>query len=586
MRKIIENNELGIPYTNRFNRLMVDFASKNLGLDRLNELYDSVYGDDGLEFAAAILKKMNIESVVQNSDLSHIPQTGAYIAIVNHPHGALDGLLLANLIVRKRPDTKFMGNYLLEKIKPMSTMFLPVNPFDGKASRNVPAMRAAIAHVEQGGGLIIFPAGEVSTYYNGFSICEDKEWPIAIMKFIKRMRVPVVPVYISGKNSLKFHLVGKIHPILRTVRLPLELLNKVNEKVMITIGSPITVRRQDELVDIEHFSGYLRANVYYLMQYKEGKKKSKPTPVPEVLVNRVDVMHIEAELETLDDSCLLLTVGDYRVYECCASEITHTLKEICRLREIVFRQIGEGTNRAEDRDDYDHLYNHLFIWHAEKRCIVGAYRVGYGAKIIKEHGIDGFYSNSLFEYTAHFSEVLEKSIELGRSFIVPDFQKRTKPLMLLWQGILKILLKHSDYQYLLGPVSMSSSYSLKAKIIAVNYIKEHHWGAQYAKMVVPRNGIKQLKQLKINTSLLKNISEINLIDKLIIDLDYDKTPLPVLLRKYLQLGGVVLAFNIDPTFNDSLDALMLLDIKKVPTATLDMLNRELNDVNIKKRFSK
>lgn len=587
MKKIISNKDLGIPYTNRFNRFLVDMASKNLGLDRLNELYNSAYNFKGVDFAAKVLQNLDVSTIISSNAVTNIPKSGPFIVIANHPHGALDGLLLADIVVRARPDTKFMGNFLLEKVEPMREMFLSVNPFNGKVSRNIPGIRSALNHLKEGNGLIIFPAGEVSTYYNGFSICEDKEWSGAIMKFIKRARVPVIPLYISGKNSRKFHFYGKIHPLLRTVRLPLELLNKKNRSVEISIGTSISLHRQDELKTMEQYRDYLRANVYYLICDKQEKivaKESKNPVTVESIIAPIEAEVMERELSGLPDRCRLLDVGEYKLYHCTSGEIHETLKEICRLREIVFRNIGEGTNRAEDRDDYDKFYEHLFIWHAQKRCIVGAYRVGFGAKIMNEYGIDGFYTNSLFEYSSKFSDTLSQSIELGRSFVTIEFQKSTKPLMMLWQGIMMILLNNPQYRYLLGPVSMSNSYSLRARALTVNYIKEHCWNDKLAKMVIPRNGTQSLSKLKINTSLLKNIEQIGLIDKLIVDMDANRTPLPVLLRKYLQLRATVLSFNIDPNFNDSLDTLILLDIHTVPHTMLDMLSKDMKDVDVKSRF--
>lgn len=584
MKKIFQDTDLGIPYTNRINRFVVDRAKSLLGIDKLNKLYNTAYTDDGVSFAARAIKELAIDCRITKGGIDNIPKSGPFIVIANHPHGALDGLLLADIVVRQRPDAKFLGNFLLEKVEPMREMFLPVNPFDSKAGRNVSGIRAAHNHLKQGGGLIIFPAGEVSTYYNGFSICEDKEWAASIMKFIKGAEVEVLPIHISGSNSRKFHIIGKIHPMLRTVRLPLELLNKTNKTIMVNIGSTISIKRQGQLKTIEQYRDYLRANVYYMMgselepkkkKVKEEKRVKSVAEVKQVATEPKDLKAMVAEMKGLPKRCRLLTAGAYEVLFCEANEMPNTFKEICRLRELTFRMVGEGTNQDEDRDGYDNYYKHLVIWHGEQQCVVGAYRVGMGKQILAERGIEGFYTNSLFEYSSKFADILGRSIELGRSFVVPEFQKQTKPLLLLWQGILMILLRNPEYQYLLGPVSVSSSYSNKAKVLIINYFKEHRWNPELAKMVIPRNGTKELGAVKVNTSLLKNIDDINLIDKLIIDLDYDRTPLPVLLRKYLQLGSMVLGFNIDPNFNDSLDVLTLLDVRQVPEGMLDMLSKEL-----------
>lgn len=574
MKKIIEDNDLGIPYSNVVNRTIINLVKKGLGIDKLNALYDNIYAHKGVDFAKAALKELDVKCKITGGGIDNIPEEGGFIVIANHPHGALDGIIMADLVVRKRPDTKFMGNFLLEKIEPLREMFLPVNPFNSRASRNVPAIRTALKHVEEGNGLIIFPSGEVSTYYNSSTICEDKEWEPAIMKFIKSLKVPVIPIYISGKNSMKFHFVGKIHPSLRTVRLPLELLNKEGKNIKLVIGSPITVRRQSELSNMSQFSDYMRANVYYLMWRTINEQKQADSAEHAELIAQPDNAVIRAEIENLKGDQMLVNVGDYTVYCADAIDIPTILREISRLREFTFRHIGEGTSKSEDSDAYDKYYKHLFIWNAQTHEVVGAYRVGFGSQILKEYGIEGFYTNTLFEYSSKFAGILENSIELGRSFIIPEYQKKTKSLMLLWQGILTILQKNPQIKYLLGPVSISNDYSIAAKVLMMSYIKTHHWDSSMSKMVIARNGTKAIQgQKRINTELLKSIKDINLIDKLIMDLDEDSSPIPVLIRKYLQIGGIVLSFNVDPAFNNSLDALLLLDTSKVPHNTIEMLSR-------------
>lgn len=127
------------------------------------------------------------------------------------------------------------------------------------------------------------------------------------------------------------------------------------------------------------------------------------------------------------------------------------MKEIARLREVTFRAVGEGTQLETDSDEYDDLYEHLFVWDAEKQAIAGAYRIGFGDVLLDNRGFEGFYTYTLFEFSRRLNDVLRQSIELGRSFVVPGYQRRSQTLLLLWRGILHVLLRNPSYRYLMGP---------------------------------------------------------------------------------------------------------------------------------------
>lgn len=257
------------------------------------------------------------------------------------------------------------------------------------------------------------------------------------------------------------------------------------------------------------------------------------------------------------------------------------MQEIGRLREQTFREVGEGTNKALDTDTYDNYYKQLFIWDNANNRIIGGYRIGMGEEIISRHGIEGFYTHTLFNISGEFEKMLSRTIELGRSFIIKEFQKKPIFLMLLWKGILHVLLDNPHYRYLFGPVSMSGDYTDASKRIAIDYIKRNHFDEKLSKCIKPRHGIKGIG--KTDVSLLKGIDNLNAIDKIVKDIEITDT-LPILIKKYLQLNGRILAFNIDPDFNYSLDAFILLDLQAVPSRTLELLSKEMNLNTVRTRF--
>lgn len=586
MKKLIGDSDLGIPYTTPVNRAIVNAARLLLGINKINELYDKIPESRGADFAHGVLTELGVEVDLDTSRLTHIPASGAFIVVVNHPHGALDGLLLIDIIARIRPDVKFLGNFLLTKIEELNDLFLPVDPFDAKDSRNISGVRKAIEHLESGAPLVIFPAGEVSTFQRGFARMEDKPWSKSMMKFIYKAQVPIIPIYIDGSNSLMFHLLGKIHPILRTVRLPRELTNKRGRKVSIVTASPLTVRRQSEFESQDEFSHFLRTNVYILRETigedtiaAEPATDSNPAKVnAEPLISPVPSMYLAAEIAKLPASVRLFESGHMQLYCASASMIPRTMVEIARLREETFRAVGEGTNRALDSDKYDALYQHLFLWDAENKRVVGSYMVGFGDKLMREgSGFEGFYTYTLFEYSRQMNDMLNLSIELGRLFIAADYQKHPLGLVLLWRGVLALLISHPEYRYLMGPVSMSGRYSTASKWVIINYIKQNFWQKEFAKWVVPRNGLSVLGRPQVSQQLIRGISRESLIDKLLRDIEPGGAGIPVLIRKYLQLSGRVLAFNIDPDFNDSIDALLMVDLRDISREKIDLVAHEFAD---------
>lgn len=605
MKKLVGNSDLGIPYTTVLNKAIVKVAQSMLGINKINDLYANASDKEGVDFAQAILDQLGVVIENDSKRLDFIPKSGPFVVIANHPHGALDGLLLMVLIARIRPDVKFLGNFLLTKIDTLNDFFLPVDPFDAKNRRNIAGVRRAIEHLKGGAPLVVFPAGEVSTYQKRFGKIEDKPWSRSVIKLILQAEVPVIPIYIDGHNSLIFHLLGKIHPMLRTVRLPLELTNKQGRSVGVAIGSIVSAKRLRDMGDVKVISDFLRANVYCLRSLliesplpvqdeeralrlllrlkKKRKQPAEKTPASAV-IEPVDPALIAAELENIASKRLLIQVGGMCLFCAPTSEMPVTMREIARLREVTFRAVGEGTQLELDSDEYDDLYEHLFIWDRENQAIAGAYRIGFGDVLLDNRGFEGFYTYTLFEFSRHLNDMLRQSIELGRSFVVPEYQRKSQTLLLLWRGILQVLLRHPSYRYLMGPVSMSGGYSMAAKWLLIDYIKANHWNAELAKYVVARNGVSALGKASVDSSLIKGITSSDEIDKLIRDVEPSGLGMPILMKKYMQLGGRVMGFNIDPLFNDSLDAMLVLDLCDVPKEKIDMVAREFSGENVYERF--
>jgi putative hemolysin len=552
---------------------------KALKLNKVNELYEKNQDKTGINFATSILESLSIHYQCPDEDLKNIPKHEPFIVVANHPLGGIDGLIMLSVIGKARPDFRIMANYLLQQIPQLSDYFVSVNPFGNKSKTgmNMSGIKRSIRLLEEGFPIGIFPAGEVSALKIRKMNVSDKMWNPIVGKMILKSGVKVVPVYFSGKNSVLFNLLGLIHPILRTAKLPSELFNKNKNKITMRIGKPISVATMSAYEDPEQLLRFLRAKTYALgssleVSHHFGIRLPLVQKEPHEIIEPTDEALLLSDINNLFPENRLVQQGNLSVYFSGAKHIPHILREISRLREITFREIGEGTNQSCDTDEFDVHYKHLFIWDHQENKLVGAYRIGKGDVLYKRYKKKGFYLNELFKLSSEFTPILKNSLELGRSFIVKEYQKSPHSLLLLWKGISEFIkLQEGKYEYLIGPVSISNRFSKLSKDLLVDFIRKNHFDESLSKLVTPRK--RYTYQYKGEAKELKNIvhNDIKLIDGLIADIESSQLKVPVLLKKYLKQNAKIIAFNIDPKFNQSLDGFLVMKIKSIPTDTLEMV---------------
>jgi putative hemolysin len=566
------------------------FLMHLLSLRKVNKLYTELANENGIDFIDKLIETLDIKYHFDADQLKKIPLHGPFIVVSNHPFGGLDGILLIKIISMVRPDVKILANNFLRKIEPLKQYFLALNPFE----RGEPVMSAYKKVFEQlnsGGVLGIFPAGEVSDFDQYYNIV-DKAWQFQVIKLIKKAEVPVLPVYFGGSNSRLFHLLGMINPRLRMAKLPSELFTKKKREVSVRIGTPIRKADIEQFADINQLGRYIRAKTYSLGADTkiEVRKFFKIIPLRKIhqaepVIPPVSKQLLLNEIESIKPDYELFTIKNYTVYCAPTKLIPNFLNEIGRLRELTFRLVGEGTNLAIDIDEFDLYYHQLFIWDNQAECIVGAYRLGLGNEIIQQYDLHGFYIRSLFRMKPQIKPLLIQSLELGRSFVVQEYQRKPLPLFLLWKGILYFLLKNPQYRYLIGPVSISNNYSSVSKDSIIKFITTHYFNNEIASYIRPKKSYKFVSENENINLLLDNAGgDLNKFDRIIGDIDKVNNGIPVLLKKYLSLNAKILAFNVDPNFNNCLDGLILLDIYDVPQDTIESLSKEVNDGSILERF--
>ena len=556
---------------------------KVLRISAINKIYNNNKGKSDLGFLNGVLDDCNIRFEIPEEDLKRIPKNGAFITVSNHPLGGIDGVLLLKLLIEKRVDYKIIANFLLHRIEPLKPYVMPVNPFETRkdAKSSVAGIKSALLHLREGKPLGIFPAGEVSTYKDG-KLKVDKPWEEGAVRLIKKAEVPVIPIYFHAKNSRLFYFLSKISDTLRTAKLPSEVISQEGKVIKVRIGKPISVKDQKEYKEIAAFSEFIRKKTYMLANPFEKAHKLISTqnikikkPAKKITTQR-NVDSFIKEVDALrEKEGRLLESKNYEVFFANAKEIPNLIHEIGRLREITFRDVGEGTNKAIDLDKYDKYYHHLILWDREANCLAGAYRMGLGKEIYKKYGINGFYVQTLFRIEPELHQMMSNTIEMGRAFIIGEYQQKPMPLFLLWKGIVHVTLRYPEYKYLMGGVSISNKFSDFSKSLMIEFMKSHYYDPYIAQYIYPKKEYKvKLKDADKDFVFDATNADMQKFDKIIDEIEPGALRIPVLIKKYVKQNARLVAFNVDPKFNNAVDGLMYIKVEDIPESTVKPVMEE------------
>ncbi len=550
----------------------------------INSFYDSIAHLEGEAYADAILEHYEIDYEIPEEDFRRLPKEGPYVTISNHPLGAIDGIILFKLMLRQRPDYKIMANFLLQRMVPLKPYIIPVNPFTDRkdAKSSIAGFKNTLQHLKDGHVLGVFPAGEVSTHKEG-KLVVDKPWEEAALKLIRKAEVPVVPIYFHARNSPLFYRLAKLGDSIRTALIPSQVYSQRNRPIKVRIGQPISVATQKEQENLEEFTELLRRKTYILSNAYEKERLIDQLPTslklpkqPKKIANAVRKEVMEGEIDKLrEKDCRLLQSKNYEVFLAKEKDMPFILKEIGRQREVTFRAIGEGTNNSIDLDKFDTYYHHLFLWDDDAKCIVGAYRMGMGSEIFAQYGIDGFYLQDLFRVEPELYEMMQNSIEMGRAYITKEYQQKPMPLFLLWKGIVHTTLRFPEHKYLIGGVSISNQFSNFSKSLMIEFMKSNYWDPYVAQYIRPKKEFKvKLKDADKEFVFDETQADLNKFDRLIDEVEPGNLRLPVLIKKYIKQNARVVAFNVDPLFNNSVDGLMYIKIADLPESTVKPVMEE------------
>lgn len=553
-------------------------VAKFLPLEEINNLYGRVQQSSGDSWFENLLEEMQVTFSVDERDLSRIPTTGAALAVANHPFGLLDGAILATLLSRVRRDVKIMTNFLLSGVPELRDRCIFVDPFSetGSIERNRGALKQALLWLKRGHLLGVFPAGEVSHLQLPRGEITDPRWNPMVARLARICHAVVLPVFFCGRNSIAFQTLGLMHPRLRTAWLMNEFLKQTGKTVQVRIGSTVSSNTLDAMQRDEEAIQYLRRRTYLLAErarnapaFSRFANLQLPRKSHEPIADAAPRERLIAEIEALSCEQCLEQTRDMSVYIAQAQQIPCLLEELGRLREITFREVGEGTGRSRDLDGFDEYYLHVFLWDNAKQQPVGAYRMGNCPDILASRGPSGLYTSTLFRYQTEFFEKLGPAVELGRSFVLPEYQRQFAPLLLLWKGIACHISEYPQTPVLFGAVSISSRYSAASRELIVRYF-ESRQREEMAKFVRPRRPFRSFRLRPWDFAAIgRSLHDLEDLGDSVSDLENDAKGIPILFRQYAKLGGTMLAFNVDRNFSNALDGLVFVDLRRTPTSALE-----------------
>jgi len=531
-----------LPWT-RFGRRLAERTAgatraaieRMLGVAAAARLYEAAQGRDDALFSDRALGALDISIEVRGA-LAGVPDSGPLVVVANHPFGAVDGLVLASIIGRRRSDVRCLANRVLERVPEARREMFLVDTTGGPraAGRNHRPLRAALSWVRDGGALCVFPAGVVSHSTVTRWAPHDGPWHPSTARLVQASGATVVPCFIEGANSATFQALGLVHPSLRTLWLVRELLRLRGRTLRVHVGRPIAAGELPR--DVTHATAVVRERTDWL---------GSP---------------LRTEVQKLSRSQFLVGAEHYRAFWATADQAPHLVRAIGAAREETFRAVGEGTGRDVDLDPFDRSYVHLCVWDDRADALVGAYRL----RVLDDSrtAAAGLYTRTLFRFDDRLTRSLSPGIELGRAFVRQPWQKQYAPLMLLWSGIGRYLTQHTRARYLFGAVSIAGTYAPAARDLMVAFLRRHASDPSRAPLVAPRHPLPPA------TGVVETPSDVAALSAAVARVDPEGKGVPVLLRHYLKLGARAVGFSVDPAFGHSTDALMVVDLHAVPAPAL------------------
>ena len=550
---------------NFFTKLIFKLLDRVLAINKLDALYreNNLHGLDKTSFAKKLLDGLNIRLSGIDELLAKIPKTGPLVIASNHPFGGIEGVFLAWAIEQVRPDIKVMANQGLKIFPELEDYFIFTNPLSENDPKNAPSIRTCLKHVKTGGALLIFPAGRVSYFHKNTKRIADHPWNRLITSIANRTNANYLPIFVSGLNSPFFYRLGRIYFRFRMLMLPRELVNKRNAKITVTAGEAIEIKHYANNISLDTQTALFRAQSYLLDPNWQKAWPADPVTHLKPLAIEISGEIILQEVHQLPSKQHLLDHKGFSVYFGYQQQIPNTVNEIARLREMVFREHNEGSGEPLDTDHFDATYTHLFVIKQKTGQIIGAYRMGQTDRLLTDGNLENLYLHRMFDFSPHFVNRQQPSLEMGRSFLIPEYQRSFQGLLLLWRGIGVFVCRHPQYRTLYGTVSISKLYDVRSAAIIQQAM------VTPTDTVAPRATFEyklhpEVQDFAMQHGLKEHVSA------LLKGIESDGKDVPILLKHYNKLGAVFHCLGIDKSFNDTPGLLLSVDLPNAPEKLLKL----------------
>ena len=550
---------------NFFTKLLCKLLDSVLAINKLDGLYreNNLHGLDKSTFAKSLLDGLDIQLLGLQELQAKIPKTGPLVIASNHPFGGIEGVFLAWAIEQVRPDIKVMANQGLKIFPELEDYFIFTNPLSEKDPKNAPSIRTCLKHVKTGGALLVFPAGRVSYFHKDTKRIADHSWNRLIASIANRTNAQYLPIFVSGFNSPLFYRLGRIYFRLRILMLPRELVNKRNAKITVTAGEAIAIKHYAKDLDTGTQTELFRAQSYLLDPAWQKSWPADPVTQLQPLALAVSGETILQEVQQLPREQHLLDHKELSVYFGYQKQIPNTVNEIARLREMVFREHNEGSGEPLDTDHFDATYTHLFVIKQDTGQIIGAYRMGQTDKLLADGNLENLYLHRMFDFGADFVNRQQPCLELGRSFLIPEYQRSFQGLFLLWRGIGAFVCQYPQYRTLYGTVSISKLYDVRSAAVIQQAM------VTVTDKVTPRTSFEHKLHPEVQDFAVQHGLKDH-VTALLKGIEPDGKDVPILLKHYNKLGAVFHCLGIDKSFNDTPGLLLSVDLPKAPEKLLKL----------------
>ena len=558
--------------------LIQPLVERWIGVSKVNDIQansdkimerDGTTGGDG--FSLGCLETMQSE-VTYNEDLLEALRSidGAAILVVNHPYGCIDAMALMQCLQQARPEPggwKIMANQVLRSIRALQDVALAVDPFAEGADRaaNLAMMKKAIKYLKGGGMIGFFPAGRVSSMSDRLGAVCDLEWSDHALKLAKASGAHVVVAHIDGQNSDEFINMPVDNVSRRARQLVREFPKQVGKKMVMSYGGTISPAEVARLARKKGKVAQLHARCHAGSERRTIKPvKEEPESAIPNLYEQQGGEDLKAEIQGLREEAALWENDKHSLFLFKGEQAPLLLEQVGRGRAVTFAAIGAGAGNEIDLSPEDQYYHHLVLWDRDNHALIGSYRIGMVQEVIKERGVEGLYLDHVFKIDPKFYDHQGRSMELSRSFILPQHQKNPQMLDLLWRG-LGLAVQKMKCETLFGSVTISASFSPLSQGILVDTLDRFYSeDPEMRKLVQARVPFQPSTKYHPLVSDAWKEDGLNRLNSYIEELEGNGQAIPPLIRYYVSLGAKFLSFHVEPSFNNAIYCLLSVSTSEMP----------------------